>query len=174
MAWARTRRESIQNHAVSISLSHLRRKGAIQVASLILVHAGLQQDVMPVSFPGPYQLRQAMSRQVQRRLMHPPRPSGNAAVRQSRLKAMKAWWEPIPTKCRPRNEPGAAEQLRGSQMQHRPRLGPATSLQPGSPDKISIVNPRRRDAERRGSRPRVRRAFTINTCRDQVSSRVGW
>jgi hypothetical protein len=36
------------------------------------------------------------------------------------------------------------------------------------------TNPRRRDAELRGSRPRVRRAFASNPCRDQVYSAVGW
>ena len=36
------------------------------------------------------------------------------------------------------------------------------------------MNSRKRDAERRGSRPRMRREFNIDPCRDRVSSRGGW
>jgi hypothetical protein len=141
---------------------------------LIPVHAGFQQGGMPVTFPGPFLLHQAMMRQMRQCHSHPQRPLGNVAAKQSRLKAMKAQRGPIPTKCGPRSEPGAVGgRLRGSRRQRGPQLGPATSLRPGSPNKLLMVNPRRRDAERRGSRPRVRRAFTTNPCRDQVSSRVG-
>ncbi|KAH9985311.1 hypothetical protein BJV77DRAFT_1032841, partial [Russula vinacea] len=37
----------------------------------------------------------------------------------------------------------------------------------------SIMNPRRLYAERRGSRAQTRREFTIDPCRDRVSSRGG-
>ena len=76
------------------------------------------------------------------------------------------------TRCGPRNKAGVARQ-KGSWRQRSPRLGPATSLWPGSQYKTSTVNPRRRHAERRGSRPRTRRYFTVDPCRDQVSSRGG-
>ena len=77
------------------------------------------------------------------------------------------------TRCRPPNEPGAEKQPRGSRAPRGPRLGPAASLRPGSLNKISMIDPRRREAERRGSRPRVRRGFTTDPCRDQALSRVG-
>ena len=117
MACARARRESTQSHDVSIFLSHLRRKEAIQPMLLILVHAGLQQRGIPVRFPGPSLLRQAMSRQMRRRHTHPPRPSGNAVERQRSPKATKAWWG---------SERGVG--LLGSWKQNGPRLGPATAL----------------------------------------------
>lgn len=56
---------------------------------LILVHVGLQQGGVPVSFTGPFLLHQAMSRQMRRRHTHPLRPSVNGAVRQWNPKAME-------------------------------------------------------------------------------------
>jgi hypothetical protein len=136
---------------------------------LILVHVGLQQGgVVPVSFPGPFLLHQGMSRQTRRRHTYPPRRSGNAAVRQRNPKAMEFWWGSM---CRPRKEPGAG--LLGSWEQSGPRPGPATALWPGSQKRQLMVNPRRRDAERRGSQPRIRTEFTTNHRWDLVSSRVG-
>jgi hypothetical protein len=87
---------------------------------------------------------------------------------------MEAWCGYTPTKFHPRSEPGAVERQRIPQRQRNPVLGPATSQWPGFPKRTLIVNPRRRVAERRGSRPRVRRVFTTNPCRDQASSGVGW
>ena len=87
-------------------------------------------------------------------------------------KGLKALGRQLTTiRYRPRNEAGASWQ-KGSWRQCGPRLGPATSLWPGSQIQVSIVDPRRRDAERRGSRTQTCREFTIDPCRDQVSSRV--
>ena len=63
MDWARRAMcEGIWSYDVSIVLYHFRRKAAIQLTLLILVPADLQQDGMPVDLPGPFLLRQAMSR----------------------------------------------------------------------------------------------------------------
>jgi hypothetical protein len=164
MACAGARRESIRGHDVSVFFV-LRRKEAIQPMFLILLHAGLEQGGMPASFPGPFMLHQVTSLQMRRRVTHPPWPSENGALRQRSPKAMEAWW------CRPRKEPGAG--LLRSWKQSGPRLGPPTTLWPGSQNGELTVNPRRRDAERRGSRPRVRTDFTANPRWDLVSSRVG-
>ena len=79
--------------------------------------------------------------------------------------------ESISTRYRPRNELEVV-QVMGSRRQRGPRLGPATSLGLGPQKQGMIINPRNRDAERRGSRPQVRRAFTTKPCWD-LSSRDG-
>jgi hypothetical protein len=55
--------------------------------------------------------------------------------------------------------------VRGKQS---PQKGLGVPLSPG-PKKISTVNPRRRGAERGGSRPRQRKEFTVDPCWGIVS-----
>lgn len=115
---------------------------------------------MPVSFTGPILLRRDMSLQIWRQHTHPQWPSGNATERQRSPKAMEASWESIPKICRPRKGRGAG--LLRSWKQSGSQLGPAAALWPGSQKYESMVHPRRRDAERGGSRPRMRTESTTN------------
>ncbi|KAH9070781.1 hypothetical protein EDB83DRAFT_2580024 [Lactarius deliciosus] len=61
----------------------------------------------------------------------------------------------------------------GSPRERSPRNGLVVPL-PRGPDNISIVYPKQRDAERRGPRPRRRREYTTDLCRDLVSRRGRW
>jgi hypothetical protein len=54
-----------------------------------------------------------------------------------------------------------------------PQKGLVVPLSPG-PKQQSTINPRRRGAERGGSRPRQREEFTVNPCRGIVSRRGRW
>ena len=61
----------------------------------------------------------------------------------------------------------------GSWKQWGPRRGLAVHL-PTGPNKKSMINPRRWDAERGGSHPRQHRKFTIDSCWGLVSRRGRW
>jgi hypothetical protein len=61
----------------------------------------------------------------------------------------------------------------GSWRQQGPQRGPAVHLSSG-PKQTSMINPRRCYAERRGSRPRLRKEFTTDPCWGLVSRRGQW
>ena len=65
---------------------------------------------------------------------------------------------------------GQSQLQMGSWRQQGPQRGPAVHLSSG-PNKISTVNPRQWYAERKGSRTRSRKEFTIDPCWGLVSRR---
>ena len=68
---------------------------------------------------------------------------------------------------------GQSQLQMGSWRQQGPQRGPAVHLSSG-PNKISTVNPRQWYAERKGSRTRSRKEFTIDPCWGLVPCRGRW